>query len=374
MESLSEANGPFAINLLKKLSEEDNSQNVVFSPLSISSALGMLFLGAKGNTATQIAKVLCLNRGGNIHRDLQVLLNEVNKSSTQYSLRTANKLFGEKTYDFLSIFKEDCQKFYNEELGELSFAKAPEESRKHINVWIAEKTKGKIAEMLPTSSVGPLTRLVLVDGIYFKGKWNEQFKENHTREMFFKTRKNEKKPVQMMFKEATFKMTYIKEVYTKIVELPYMGEELSMVIMLPDENIELKKVEEELTYEKFVAWTGPHIMKRTEMGVFLPRFKLEKHFDMESLLKSFGILDAFEGSKADFTAMSAQGGLVLSKFLHKSYVEVDEEGAEEDDAAIFRVPLCGKVLPTFILDHPFLFFIRHNKTNSILFCGKFSSP
>ncbi|XP_068956313.1 serpin B6-like [Petaurus breviceps papuanus] len=374
MDSFSEANGPFAINLLKKLSEKDDSQNVVFSPLSISSALGVLFLGAKGNTAAQIVKVLSLNRGGNIHRDLQAVFTEVNKSSTQYSLRTANKLFGEKTYDFLSTFKEACQNFYSVELGELSFVKAPEESRKHINAWMAEKTEGKIAEILPTSSIGPLTRLLLVDGIYFKGKWNEHFKENYTREMFFKTRKNEKKPVQMMFKEATFKMTYIKEVSTKILELPYVGEELSMVIMLPDENIDLKKVEAELTYEKFVAWTRPDMMKRTEMGVFLPRFKLVEHYDMESLLRSFGILDAFEGGKADFSGMSAQGGLVLSKLLHKSYVEVDEEGAEEDAAAIFRVPLCGKILPTFIPDHPFLFFIRHNKTNSILFCGKFSSP
>ncbi|XP_027702651.1 serpin B6-like [Vombatus ursinus] len=374
MDSLSEVNGPFAINLLKKLSEKDNSQNVVFSPLSISSALGMLFLGAKGGTAAQIVKVLFANRGGDIHKDLQALFTEVNKCSTHYSLRIANKLFGEKTYDFLSTFKEACQNFYSVELGELSFAKAPEESRKHINAWIAEKTEGKIAEMLPTSSVGPLTRLVLVDGIYFKGKWNEQFKENYTREMFFKTRKNEKKTVQMMFKEATFKMTYIKEVSTKILELPYVDEELSMVVMLPDENIDLKKVEAELTYEKFVAWTRPDVMKRTEMGVFLPRFKLEEHYDMEYLLRSFGILDAFEGGKADFSGMSAKGGLVLSKLVHKSYLEVDEEGAEEDDAAIFRVPLCGKILPTFIPDHPFLFFIRHNKTNGILFCGKFSSP
>ncbi|XP_043832246.1 serpin B6-like [Dromiciops gliroides] len=374
MDCLSEANGLFAINLLKKLSAKDNSQNVVFSPLSISSALGMLFLGAKGNTAAQIVKVLPLSRGGDIHRDLQVLLTEVNKSSTQHSLKTANKLFGEKTYNFLSTFKEACQNFYSAELGELSFAKAPEESRKHINAWIAEKTEGKIAEMLPTSSVGPLTRLVLVDGIYFKGKWNEQFKDNYTREMFFKTRKNEKKTVQMMFKEGIFQMAYIKEVSTKILELPYKGEELSMVIMLPDESIDLNKIEAELTYEKFVAWTRPDMMKTTEMGVFLPRFKLAEHYDMESLLRSFGILDAFEGGKADFSGMSGQGGLVLSKLLHKSYVEIDEEGAEEEDAAIFRVPLCGKVLPNFISDHPFLFFIRHNKTKNILFCGKFSSP
>ncbi|XP_044513853.1 serpin B6-like isoform X2 [Gracilinanus agilis] len=374
MDSFSEANGPFAINLLKKLSEKDNSQNVVFSPLSISSALGMLLLGAKGNTAAQIAKVLSLNRGGDIHRDLQALFTEVNKSGTQHSLRMANKLFGEKAYNFLPTYKEACQNFCGTELEELSFANASEESRKHINAWIAKKTDGKIPEMLPTCSVGPLTRLVLVDGIYFKGKWNEQFEENYTREIFFKTRKNEKKPVQMMFKEATFKMTYIKEMSTKILELPYVGEELSMVIILPDENIDLNRVEAELTYEKFIAWTRPDKMKITEVGVFLPKFKLEEHYDMESLLRSLGILDAFEGGKADFSGMSAQEGLFLSKVLHKSYVEVDEEGAEEDAAAIFRVPLCGKILPTFIPDHPFLFFIRHNKTNSILFCGKFSSP
>uniref|UniRef100_A0A452R6E4 Serpin domain-containing protein n=1 Tax=Ursus americanus TaxID=9643 RepID=A0A452R6E4_URSAM len=186
MEDLYEANGSFAINLLKMLGEEDSSRNVFFSPLSISSALAMVFMGAKGNTATQMSQALCLNRGGYIHQDFRSLLTEVNKSGTQYLLRTANRLFGEKTCDFLPAFRESCRQFYAAELEELSFAEDSEECRRRINDWVAQKTEGKISEILGAGAVDPLTKLVLVNAIYFKGKWNEQFDRKHTRGMPFK--------------------------------------------------------------------------------------------------------------------------------------------------------------------------------------------
>uniref|UniRef100_A0A2K6NX82 Serpin family B member 8 n=1 Tax=Rhinopithecus roxellana TaxID=61622 RepID=A0A2K6NX82_RHIRO len=238
MDDLCEANGTFAISLFKILGEEDNSRNVFFSPMSISSTLAMVFMGAKGSTAAQMSQALCLYKDGNIHQGFQSLLSEVNRTGTQYLLRTANRLFGEKTCDFLPDFKESCQKFYQAELEELSFAEDTEECRKHINDWVAEKTEGKISEVLDAGAVDPLTKLVLVNAIYFKGKWNEQFDRKYTRGMLFKTNE-EKKTVQMMFKEAKFKMGYVDEVYTQVLELPYVEEELSMVILLPDDDTDL---------------------------------------------------------------------------------------------------------------------------------------
>uniref|UniRef100_A0A2K6M3I7 Serpin family B member 8 n=1 Tax=Rhinopithecus bieti TaxID=61621 RepID=A0A2K6M3I7_RHIBE len=238
MDDLCEANGTFAISLFKILGEEDNSRNVFFSPMSISSTLAMVFMGAKGSTAAQMSQALCLYKDGNIHQGFQSLLSEVNRTGTQYLLRTANRLFGEKTCDFLPDFKESCQKFYQAELEELSFAEDTEECRKHINDWVAEKTEGKISEVLDAGAVDPLTKLVLVNAIYFKGKWNEQFDRKYTRGMLFKTNE-EKKTVQMMFKEAKFKMGYVDEVHTQVLELPYVEEELSMVILLPDDDTDL---------------------------------------------------------------------------------------------------------------------------------------
>ncbi|XP_014590184.1 serpin B9 isoform X1 [Equus przewalskii] len=375
MDVLSEANGSFAFCLLKILGQDNPSHNVFYSPVSISSALAMVFLGAKGNTAAQMAQVLSLNTEKDIHQGFQSLLTEVNKPGTQYLLRTANRLFGEKSCEFFPTFKESCVRFYHAELEQLSFAKAAEQSRKHINTWVSKKTEGKIQELLPGNSIDAQTRLVLVNAIYFKGKWKEQFDKTNTSEMPFKINQKEQKPVQMMFQEATFKLAYIKEVQAQVLELPYVGEELSMIILLPDEDVGLDSVEKNLTFEKFTAWTKPDCMKSTEVEVLLPRFTLEEEYDMESVLQRLGMLDAFEQGKADFSAMSAERDLCLSKFVHKSFVEVNEEGTEAAAAsAILVVECCVEFGPRFCADHPFLFFIRHNKTNSILFCGRFSSP
>lgn len=374
MDNLGEANGTFAINLLKMLAEEDNSRNVFFSPLSISSALAMVLMGAKGDTEAQISQALCLNTGKEVHQGFQSLLSEVNKSGTQYLLRTANRLFGEKTCEFLPAFKESCQKFYQAELEELSFTEDTEECRSHINDWVTKKTEGKISEILGVGTVGPLTKLVLVNAIYFKGKWNEQFDRKHTRGMPFKTNK-EKKTVQMMFKHADFKMGFVDEVHSQVLELPYVGEELSMTILLPDDNTDLTTVEKTLTYEKLRAWTDPEKMTMGKVQVFLPRLKLEESYDLESFLRSLGMTDAFEEAKADFSGMSTKKNVPVSKVSHKCFVEVNEEGTEAAAAtAVVRNCRCSRAEPRFCADHPFLFFIRHHKTNSILFCGRFSSP
>nr|XP_025853501.1 serpin B8-like isoform X1 [Vulpes vulpes] len=374
MDDLYEANGSFAINLLKMLGREDSSRNVFCSPLSISSALAMVFMGAEGNTAAQMSQALCLSRDGDIHQGFRSLLAEVNKSGTQYLLRTANRLFGEETCDFLPAYRESCQKFYQAELEELSFAKDTEECREHINHWVTEKTEGKISEILGAGTVDALTKLVLVNAIYFKGKWHEQFDRKSTRGMPFKINQ-ERKTVQMMFKQAKFKMGYVDDVHTQILELPYAGEELSMVILLPDDNTDLAEVEKALTYEKFRAWTDPENMTKNKVQVFLPRLKLEESYDLESFLRSVGMIDAFEEAKADFSGMSAKKNVPVSKVAHKCFVEVNEEGTEAAAAtAVVRNARCSRAEPRFCADHPFLFFIIHHRTNSILFCGRFCSP
>ncbi|XP_036891463.1 serpin B8 [Sturnira hondurensis] len=374
MDGLGEANGIFAVTLLKMLGEEDHSRNVFFSPLSISSALAMLFMGAEGDTAAQMSQALCLNEVEDVHQGFQSLLTEVNRSDTQYLLRTANRLFGEKTCDFLPAFKESCQKFYQAELEELAFADDTEECRKCINDWVTQKTEGKISEILGVGMVSPLTKLILVNAIYFKGKWKKQFDRKYTRGMPFKVNQ-EKKTVQMMFKQAEFKVGYVKEVHSQVLELPYAGEELSMLILLPDEDTDLAVVEKALTPEKLTAWMDPKTMTLGKIQVFLPRFKLEQSYDLEPVLRSLGMTDAFDESKADFSGMSTKKNVPVSKVAHKCFGEVNEEGTEAAAAtAVVRNSRCARTEPKFCADHPFLFFIRHHKTNSILFCGRFSSP
>ncbi|NXG14643.1 SPB6 protein, partial [Grallaria varia] len=379
MESLCAANTTFALDLLRTLCEKKSGQNVFFSPFSISSALSMVLLGSKGNTAAQITKVLSLNKAEDAHNGYQSLLSEINDPNTKYILRTANRLYGEKTFKFLSSFIESSQKCYHAGLEPTDFVNAWEDSRKQINSWVEERTEGKIQNLLMEGVVDSLTRLVLVNAIYFKGNWEKQFKKGRTTERPFRVNKNETKPVQMMFKKDRFNMTYIGDYQAKILELPYVGNELSMIIVLPDAiqdgSTGLERLERELTYEKLIDWINPEMMKSTEVWVSLPRFKLEESYDLKSILSSMGMSDAFELGKADFSGISSGNELVLSEVVHKSFVEVNEEGTEAAAATAAIVMMrCALIVPEFTADHPFLFFIRHNKSSSILFCGRFCSP
>uniref|UniRef100_A0A8C9HSZ6 Serpin B6 n=1 Tax=Piliocolobus tephrosceles TaxID=591936 RepID=A0A8C9HSZ6_9PRIM len=345
MDALSEATGIFALNLLKKLGE-NNSNNIFFSPMSMSSALAMVFMGAKGNTAAQMSQALSFSKiggeDGDIQQGFQSLLTEMNRTGTQYLLRTANRLFGEKSYDFLSCFTDSCSKFYQAKIENLDFVNDTETCRRHINAWVADKTEGKITE------------LILMNAIYFKGNWDHSFEKYKTREMPFKISKV-RKPVQMMSQKSTFKITYAKEIFTEILVLPYVGKELQKY----DHH-----VEKELSYERFIEWTNPDMI-----------FKLEETYNMEDVLRSMGMADAFEQDRADFSGMSSKKDLYLSKVMHKSFVEVNEEGTEAAAAAACRIVYQSlRIIPTFRADHPFLFFIQHSKTNGILFCGRFSSP
>uniref|UniRef100_A0A8C0U8C8 Leukocyte elastase inhibitor n=2 Tax=Cyanistes caeruleus TaxID=156563 RepID=A0A8C0U8C8_CYACU len=379
MESLCAANTTFAVDLLRMLCEKKSGQNVFFSPFSISSALSMVLLGSKGSTEAQISKVLSLSSTQDAHNGYQSLLSEINDPNTKYILRTANRLYGEKTLEFLPSFIESSQKSYHAGLEQMDFLHAWEDSRRQINGWVEEKTEGKIQNLLAEGILNSLTRLVLVNAIYFKGNWEEQFDKLSTSERPFRINKNETRPVQMMFKTARFNMTYIGDFQTKILELPYVGNELSMIILLPDSiqdgSTGLEKLERELTYEKLIDWINPEMMDSTKVRVSLPRFKLEENYDLKPLLRSMGMLDAFDSGKADFSGISSGNELVLSEVVHKSFVEVNEEGTEAAAAtAAVMMMRCAMRVPEFTADHPFLFFIRHNKTRSILFCGRFCCP
>ncbi|XP_063779106.1 serpin B6-like isoform X2 [Pseudophryne corroboree] len=378
MGSLSDANGSFAMDLFKMLTG-NNKSNVFFSPISISSALAMVLLGAKGQTAAQMSKVLHFDKTKDVHASFQSLISEINKPGTDYLLRTANRLYGEKSFTFLCEFLGSIKKHYHADLQSVDFAENSEEGRKEINNWVEQKTEGKIQDLLPSGSVDALTRLVLVNAIYFKGNWANQFNKEHTHEMPFRLNKNETKPVQMMYKKAKYPMTYVGEMSTKVIELPYENNELSMVILLPDDIQDgsngLEKLEKELTYNKFLEWTNPERMDITEMELSVPKFKLKDNYDLKSVLSDMGMPDAFDQSQSDFSGMSTNNDLVLSKVVHQSFVDVNEEGTEAAAAtAGIMMMRCMMIVPKIVCDHPFLFFITHAQTRCILFCGRFTSP
>ncbi|XP_076146258.1 leukocyte elastase inhibitor-like isoform X3 [Alosa pseudoharengus] len=381
MESLASANAHFSLELFKKISEINKTGNVFYSPLSISSALAMVCLGARGNTEAQMHKSLNLHKAeGDVHVGFSKLFAELNQEGAPYALSLANRLYGEQSYQFVEKYLADTKTHYLAELEAVDFRTNAEAARVNINKWVEEKTQDKIVDLLAQGVLDEDTRLVLVNAIYFKGNWDKQFNSAQTKEVQFKLNKNESKPVQMMHQKAKFPFTYIPDAQCQILELPYVGKDLSMLIMLPNEMEDnttgLEKLEQMLTYENFAEWTKPDMMDTVEVVVGLPKFKLEEKYDLKEILVSMGMTDAFNNDKCDFSGMSPCDDLVLSKVVHKSFVEVNEEGTEAAAAtAAIMMMRCAMLPPErFMADHPFLFFIRHNPTQSVLFYGRYSSP
>nr|XP_003926063.1 serpin B3 isoform X3 [Saimiri boliviensis boliviensis] len=334
MNSLSEANTQFLVDLFQQFRKSEN--NIFYSPISITTALGMVLLGAKGNTAQQINKVLHfdqitenttekaatyqVDKSGNVHQQFQKLLTELNKSTDAYELKIANKLFGEKTYQFLKEYLDAMKKYYQTSVESVDFAKAPEESRKKINSWVESQTNEKIKNLFPNKTIDRDTKLVLVNAIYFKGQWETKFNKEDTKE----------------------------------------------------EKFWSNKLEEKLTAEKLMKWTSLQNMREVRVNLHLPRFKVEEAYDLKDTLSTMGMVDVF--GDADLSGMAGSRDLVVSHVLHKAFVEVTEEGAKATAVTVITTGVTSPPNEEFHCNHPFLFFIRQNKTNSILFFGRFSSP
>uniref|UniRef100_A0A8C4KXI4 Serpin domain-containing protein n=1 Tax=Equus asinus asinus TaxID=83772 RepID=A0A8C4KXI4_EQUAS len=353
MNSLSEANTHFALDLFQQF-KKSKKDNIFYSPLSITSALAMTYSGAQGNTALQIGQVLHFN-------DVT--------DNTRESPTTAQV----KNVEVFREYMENVKKFYLAGVESADFINAAEESRKKINSWVESQTNGKIKDLFPDSSLSSAI-LVLVNAVYFKGQWDKKFDKEYTVEEKFWLNKVTTKPVQMMKQTNSFNFTELKDMQAKILEIPYKHKDLSMMLLLPNEVDGLKKLEDKLTAEKLIEWTSSQNMRERFVDLYLPRFKVEESYDLKDTMMSLGMLDAFSPQDADFSGMTGSRSLVVSKILHKSFVEVNEEGTEAAAATGIEFGLLSPRAYSFHCDHPFLFFIKHNKTNSILFLGRVSSP
>ncbi|XP_078686715.1 leukocyte elastase inhibitor-like isoform X6 [Branchiostoma floridae x Branchiostoma belcheri] len=372
MEQLSAANTEFALSLYRQLCGD--SGNVFFSPYSISVALAMTSLGARGSTEAAMKGTLCYKDMSNdvLHSTFSTLHQQL-YASDKYTLQTANRLYGEQTYSFLQDFLNATRKNYGAELASVDFKGAAEQVRGTINKWVEEQTKDKIKDLIPAGAVDAMTRLVLVNAIYFKGNWDKQFKAEMTQDMDFNINNNEKVKVPMMKMEEKFNYGEFQDQKFRVLELPYVEKELSMLIFLPDEVEGIRNLESALTATTLQTVSSQ--MYSTKVNLMLPRFKLEQDFSLGETLKKMGMGEAFSDG-ADFSGMSAAADLFISEVVHKAFVEVNEEGTEA--AAATGVMMRARMMPRppmkFFADHPFIFLIRDNRSSSVLFFGKMQMP
>ncbi|KAM6167525.1 serpin B11 [Erethizon dorsatum] len=392
MGSLSTANIEFCLDVFKQLNSYNAGDNIFFSPLGLLYALNMILLGARGHTEKQIEKVLhyqhtteflkpefkdsseC-SQVGRIHSEFGALFSQLNQADSNYTLSFANRLYGAKTMAFNQQYLSCSEKLYQARLQSVDFEQSTEETRKTINAWVEKKTDGKITNLFEKGTIDPSSVMVLVNAIYFKGQWQNKFQESETVKSPFQLSEGKSVTVDMMHQTGTFKLAFIKNPQMQVLEMPYVNNKLSMVILLPAGAANLAEIENQLNVRTFQEWINCSNKMEREVEVHIPRFKLEIKYELNTLLKSLGMTNIFSPAKADFSGMSPDKGLYLSKVIHKSYVDVNEEGTEAaaatgDNIAVKRLPLRHQ----FVANRPFLFFIVEIPTRIVLFAGKLASP
>ncbi|XP_012629964.2 serpin B12 isoform X1 [Microcebus murinus] len=425
MDGLVAANTKFCFDLFHKLSRDDYCKNIFFCPLSLSAALGMVRLGARNDSAHQIDEVLhfseisqneskepdpclknnkqeemadsslegqkktteSLSQQAESSNDESALLGcyfgkllcKLDSIKTDCTLSIANRLYGEQEFPICQEYTDGVIQFYHTTIESVDFRKHTEKSRQEINYWVESQSQGKIKELFSKDTINDATVLVLVNAVYFKAKWEKYFDCENTVDALFSLNENEKKNVKMMTQKGQYRIGFIEELKAQILEMRYTKGELSMFILLPScsqDNLKgLEELGRKVTYEKLVAWSSSENMSEKMVAVSFPQFTLEDSYDLNSILQDMGITDIFDETRADLTGISPTPNLYLSKIIHKTFVEVDENGAEA--AAASGVVGMTKSMPSLVefnANHPFLFFIRHNKTQTILFYGRVCSP
>jgi serpin B len=369
-----DANTAFAFDLYGQL--KTNTGNVFFSPFSISTCLAMTYAGAGGDTAKQMAQVLHFpTNTGLLHVSMGEIQRQLANAQGQNGneLTVANGLWAQSTHPFLAAFLSVAKMNYAAELRQVDFTTAADAAAVEMGQWITAKTKGRIQAMFAPGSVGVDTRLVLVNLIYFKGRWTHTFAKSDTAQAPFHISPGNDVEVSLMHHLDMVK--YAESDVFQTVELPYTGGALSTVIILPRNSGALAQVEAWLSPQFFSRWLSQ--MRPAKVEMFLPAFTLEVSLGLSSHLSKMGMTDAFQFPKADFSGMDGARDLFVWGILHKAWVQVNEEGTEAAAATSATVNVKGAgppPPPVFRADHPFIFLIRDTRSGSLLFLGRLSQP
>jgi serine protease inhibitor len=372
IKTVAQGNTIFALDLYNKLKETEG--NLFFSPYSISTALAMTYAGARGNTEKQMAEVLHFTLDQKkLHpafARLEAQLNSM-QDNRNIELTVANALWTQKDYVFLREFLDLTKNNYGAALNLVDFKKAHEAVRIKINAWVEEKTRNKIKDLIKPGVLDPLVRLVLTNAIYFKGNWESQFEKSKTKEAPFWLAPGKSVKVPMMTRKQKF--NYMENDRLQILELPYVGNDLSMIVVLPKKIEGVAQLERVLSVDSLNAWLG--LLRKREILVYLPKFKTSSQFSLGEMLSSMGMSDAFT-AHADFSGMTGNQDLYISVVIHKAFVDVNEEGTEAAAATAVAMKLLSMPAPppVFRADHSFIFLIRHNPSGSILFLGRITNP
>ena len=378
LADLVSGNSAFAFDLFRTLAAKDG--NVFYSPYSISLAIAMTYAGARGETERQMADTLrILLPQDTLHSAFNALDLELASRGKSprpgegeaFRLNIANAVWGQEDHGFLEEFLNVLSESYGTGVRPVDFRGSPEESRVTINDWVAESTEGRITGLFPPEIINELTRMVLTNAIYFNARWQYVFEERRTRPDAFHLLDGSTIDVPMM--NTTNAFGYAKGEGYQVVDLPYLGRELSMTLMLPDKG-RFREFEERL--DAALVRRIMEGIKERQVDLKMPRFEFESQFRLSETLKRMGMVNGFDPATAEFSGMDGRScpGLCLfiRDIVHKAFVSVDEEGTEAAAAAgVAMQLLSGKPEPIDVtVDMPFIFLIRDRGTDTILFVGR----
>jgi len=372
--NLAESNNHFAIDLFKQI--QSRTDNLVYSPYSISTVLAMTYSGASGKTAEQMSEVLYFPPPGELERASWDLKNHIlsndTLSGTEISL--ANAIWAQENFNFLTDYTDRIKKWYDAPLTEMDFTQedSREESRMKINNWVEKNTREKIKDLISPGVLDANTRMVLTNAIYFNGKWKSPFNKNMTATRIFHVSSQESVKTDFMRHTTTF--AYYEDEEIQALRLPYRGERLSMTILLPKSVDGWKLLSQVLNKDKLDR-VESHFAE-TEVTVSLPKFTFESKFNLSEELSGMGMDQAFN-MVADFSGMTDEKNLFIDEVIHQAFIEVSESGTEAAaaTAAIIRLKGAPTEQPVrFNADHPFLYLIRDEHTGCIIFMGRLVKP
>jgi serpin B len=371
-QAIVQADNRFGLTLFKEITAQDSESNVVISPLSVAIALGMTVNGARGTTLEDMKAVLGLSGYSmdEVNRHYRGLVRLLLGLDPAVEFRVANSIWCREGIPFKQDFLAACDAFFDAQVTSLDFG-SPDASD-IINSWVLDRTRGRITEIVD-DPIDPLTMIFLINAIYFKGDWQHAFDPAETYDTSFMLSDGTLSPCRMMCQpETTDFYTYLSAPGFDALDMPYGDSVFSMTILLPRYGQPVESVIEELTWSDWEAWMQD--FQPWSGRVLVPRFEIEYDLTMNDVLASIGMGIIFDHQRADFTRMcDFFGDFYVKKVKHKTYIRVDELGTEA--AAVTSVEMGPTSVPdTFLVNRPFVFVIRENHHNTILFIGRVTDP
>lgn len=363
------ANNQFAIELYQQINKQPKQldKNVFFSPYSLSTAMAMLYIAAEGETKQQIQKTFHYPPLAILNPNSAALYNQFNKPNPNYDLSTVNNLWMRQDLSPSQTYLDTVQRYYGGQVTNLDFKEQSESSRQIINKTIAKHTKQMIPELLAKGSIESSTATVLTNAVYFKSEWAKPFGvQGGTRP--FHNLDGTMSSQEMMYKTAYF--DYMENEHIQMVELPYKSNDLSMLIILPKskEPAAIQKLVADLNSNQVSQWTKQ--LENQEIFLVMPKFKLQESYSMKPILANMGMPIAFD-SRANYSLFNDKLPLKVDSVIHKAVVEIDEKGTVAAAATGIGVQLVMATHKAEITaDHPFMFMIKDNKTDAMLFLGQ----